>query len=130
MIAADKDLYDLRYFYCDLRDREIGRYSCGMARQTLASIYRRYMVGKIQAREVLDTISKTQNTSIRRFLMEDLCLDAIAHYGLGGIAFAPEETPKRELPREFFQDMPALSLRVAWDWPDGLLGLAPGAWAG
>jgi hypothetical protein len=39
MGGANKALYDLRYFYCD---GNIGRYSCGLARQTLVPIYRRY----------------------------------------------------------------------------------------
>jgi predicted RNA-binding protein associated with RNAse of E/G family len=49
-----------------------------MARQTLGSIYRRDMVGKIQRSLFFDTIRKTQNASTQDFLMEDLCLDVIA----------------------------------------------------
>jgi hypothetical protein len=50
---------------------------------------------------VLDIISKRQNASIR-----ELVLDAIARYGLRGIAFADKGAPEGELERRFFHDTP------------------------
>jgi len=40
---VDRDLYDLRYFY----QKETWKYSCGMARQALMSVYRRHQFSKI-----------------------------------------------------------------------------------
>lgn len=103
MTGANKDLYDLRYFYCD--ENRTGRSSCGMARQTLLWIYRQHKNWKPDFYGLLTITRESRNVSFRGFLME-VCLQVIADKGLCAIPHAGEGAPGGPLQKELFEDIP------------------------
>jgi len=99
---VDRDLYDPRYFY----QKETWKYSCGMARQTLMSVYRRHQFSKIQFNEWFEVICRSRNPIVQGFLMEQLCLVIIARDGLRAIAPTGIEALPGSMETEFFLDKP------------------------
>jgi len=102
MLGALKDLYDLRYFYFDGKCE--AHYSCGMARQTLISVYRRHTT--LQINELVTVIRESSNNSVQGFLLEQLCLQVIMKKGLKFIPNADENAPTGPLQTEFFLNIP------------------------
>jgi len=104
LAGALPEFYDMRYFYSD----EMGEwhYSCGMARQTLISVYRRHTTLKTDFDPLLTVIRESSNGSVRGFLLEQLCLQVIMNKGLRFIPNADEDAPTGPLQREFFLEIP------------------------
>ena len=111
--AANKRLYDLRYFYID--EKGMGHCSCGVARQTLLSIYRQEKRLKTDFAELFSLIVKSDNQSVRGFLVEELCLEVITEKGIKPFSYADDKAPGGPLEREFFVGKPNWSGLILQD---------------
>jgi len=75
-----RKLYDLRHFYVD--ENGIGRYTCGIAFETMMSILRTHDDAPFLDHLWYTAVSRSANPVVRGFLAEQICLSYIAANGL------------------------------------------------
>ena len=78
-----------------------------MARQTLISVYRHNIPSwNLDFDKLLSMVHASPNTSVKGFLLEQLCLEIIMVKGLDFIPNAHDNAPRGPFQREFFLDAP------------------------
>jgi hypothetical protein len=76
-----RELYDLRYFYAD--NDQIGHYTCGVAFETMMSIFRQHRLDNFHTQEWYSALERSSgNPVIQGFLAEHICLSRIISNGL------------------------------------------------
>jgi hypothetical protein len=75
-----QEYYDLRYFYVD--QDSIGRFTCGIAFETMMSIYRQHRLIQFCGQEWYSAVRLSENLVVQGFLAEHICLSHIASNGL------------------------------------------------
>jgi hypothetical protein len=101
-MALDKKLYDVRYFYFE---KDKGRYTCGMAYQTLMAIYRKHRLADLDTDIWYRAIAaEKRNPAVQGFLAEQICLATIRRHGLSQVD--KNLSKPLPLPVEFFRDVP------------------------
>ena len=126
-VCADPAEYDLRYFYFDTSPNRLGHSTCGMAFGTLLAIYRHTKRNLSYNRyDWYAAISRSPNSTVLGYLVEHMCLSAIARGALNDIV---KSLPNR-LEKAFFDGTPAVEVLVrsenlchlyiptAFDFPD------------
>ena len=81
-VTTDReDLYDLRYFYVD--ECGIGHYACGVAFESMMSIFRQHRFNKFCGHEWYSAVKRSsENPVVQGFLAEHICLNHILTHGL------------------------------------------------
>lgn len=75
-----KESFDYRYFYAS--DAQIGRVTCGLAREAATGILRRVLPDKLFGKEWLSSLrSFKDDGSIVGFMAEQACLSTISEHG-------------------------------------------------
>jgi hypothetical protein len=75
------ELYDLQYFYVDAN--HIGQYTCGVAFETMMSLFRRHRLSLFCGQEWYSAVQRSSgNPVVQGFLAEHICLSQIMSSGL------------------------------------------------
>jgi hypothetical protein len=98
-VAERRDLYDLRYFY---DDNSIGQYTCGVAFETMVSIFRQYRLDRFCGQEWYSAVERSpDNPVVQGYLAEHICLSSIVANGLSAV-----NTQLRRMSHASFQGRP------------------------
>ncbi|KAF8327351.1 hypothetical protein F5887DRAFT_1274679 [Amanita rubescens] len=79
----NRSLYDLRHFYVDTE--QIGRFTCGIAFETMVSILRMDDNASFLGGFWYTTVSQSDNPAVQGFLAEQICLSHISINGLKAV---------------------------------------------